>query len=134
MTRTQAAGVATLYLPLANRRDPLAREAYDRQLANVVASFRPELIVLAGWMLILTPSFLERFPGRIINVHPALLPEGDEAEISQVRDGCQRCGDRASCAMLWAGAPSYRGDGALRDGDCGRWPGHPERRGADLPG
>jgi phosphoribosylglycinamide formyltransferase 1 len=79
--KAQAAGVPTLFLPLANRRDPVARQAYDRQLADVVAAFCPDIIVLAGWMLILTPDFLTRFPRQIINVHPALLPDGDEAEV-----------------------------------------------------
>ena len=81
MTRAQSAGVATLFLPLSNRRDPVAREEYDRQLADAVAAFCPRIIVLAGWMLILTPHFLGRFPGRIINVHPALLPDSDEDEV-----------------------------------------------------
>jgi len=85
MTRAQSAGLATLFLPLSSRRDPEAREAYDRQLADTVAAFRPDIIVLAGWMLILTPHFLARFPGRIINVHPALLPDGDEPEVVSSR-------------------------------------------------
>jgi phosphoribosylglycinamide formyltransferase-1 len=81
MTRAQSAEVPTLFLPLSNRRDPQIRESYDRQLADAVATFRPDIIVLAGWMLILSPSFLTRFPGRIINVHPALLPDGAEDEV-----------------------------------------------------
>ena len=43
-------------------------------LASEVARFEPDLIVLAGFMRVLGPALLERFPGRIINVHPALLP------------------------------------------------------------
>jgi phosphoribosylglycinamide formyltransferase-1 len=39
-----------------------------------VAAFRPDLVVLAGFMRVLGPPLLQRFPGRIINVHPALLP------------------------------------------------------------
>jgi phosphoribosylglycinamide formyltransferase-1 len=81
IARARAAGVAALSLPLASRRDQRVREAYDRQLADVVAAFQPDLIVLAGWMLILSSHFLARFPGRIINVHPALLPDGDGAEV-----------------------------------------------------
>ena len=68
-------------LPLANRRDSVARAAYDRQLGDVVAAFAPDLVVLAGWMLILSPAVLERFPGRILNVHPALLPDGVGLEV-----------------------------------------------------
>ncbi len=50
------------------------REARDRRLADVVAKTRPGLIVLAGWMSILTSTFLDRFPDRVINLHPSLLP------------------------------------------------------------
>ena len=81
LRRAAAAGVAGVHLPLAARRDPRGREAYDRRLAEVVAAFAPDLVVLAGWMLILSPSFLERFAGRVINVHPALLPDGDGLEV-----------------------------------------------------
>ncbi len=49
-----------------------SRATYDQQLACCVASSRPDLIVLAGWMRILTRSFLDRFPGKVVNLHPAL--------------------------------------------------------------
>jgi phosphoribosylglycinamide formyltransferase 1 len=81
LRRASIAGVAAVALPIGDRRDARQREAYDRQLADVVASFEPDLVVLAGWMLILTPHFLDRFPGKIINVHPALLPDGGETEV-----------------------------------------------------
>jgi len=81
LRRGAEAGVATVLLPLADRHDAAARAAYDRQLVEVVAAFSPDLIVLAGWMLILSPVFLERFPGRILNVHPALLPDGIGLEV-----------------------------------------------------
>jgi formyltetrahydrofolate-dependent phosphoribosylglycinamide formyltransferase len=45
---------------------------YDRRLADIVASYRPDWVVLAGWMRILSPAFLERFPNRVVNLHPAL--------------------------------------------------------------
>jgi phosphoribosylglycinamide formyltransferase-1 len=48
--------------------------AWDTKLADAVAKHRPGLVVLAGFMRIVGPSFLRRFPGRIINVHPSLLP------------------------------------------------------------
>jgi phosphoribosylglycinamide formyltransferase-1 len=75
--RASVAGIPAVTMPLADRRDPDVRAAYDRDLASVVAAMRPDLVVLAGWMLICGATFLERFPGRIINVHPALLPDGD---------------------------------------------------------
>jgi phosphoribosylglycinamide formyltransferase-1 len=80
LRRAMDAGVPAVMLPLADRKDADARAVYDRQLADLVGSFDPDVIVLAGWMLILGPMFLERFPGRIVNVHPALLPDdgGDE--------------------------------------------------------
>ena len=52
-----------------------SREAYDEALADLVASFEPALIVLAGFMRILTAAFVDRFAGRIMNIHPSLLPK-----------------------------------------------------------
>jgi phosphoribosylglycinamide formyltransferase-1 len=51
------------------------REDYDTRLADVVAGFGPDLVVLAGWMRILTMSFLGWFPDRVVNLHPALPGE-----------------------------------------------------------
>lgn len=50
------------------------RAAWDVELAAAVGAFDPGLVVLAGFMRLLGPSVLGRFPGRIVNVHPALLP------------------------------------------------------------
>ncbi len=73
LVRAQRAGIPTLYFPLKPYRERgLDRTAYDRDLAERIAPFRPDLIVLAGWMHILSPAFLDRFPGRVINLHPAL--------------------------------------------------------------
>ncbi len=52
-----------------------ARADYDARLADVVAGFDPDLVVLAGWMRILTMSFLGWFPERVVNLHPALPGE-----------------------------------------------------------
>jgi phosphoribosylglycinamide formyltransferase 1 len=48
------------------------RRQYDVMLADCVASFEPDYVILAGWMRLLTSAFLDRFPGRVINLHPAL--------------------------------------------------------------
>jgi phosphoribosylglycinamide formyltransferase 1 len=48
------------------------RADYDRQLAELVASYHPDWVVLAGWMRILSSAFLARFPNRVVNLHPAL--------------------------------------------------------------
>ena len=50
------------------------REAFDRALAQAVDDFAPDLLILAGFMRILTPWFVERYAGRMINIHPSLLP------------------------------------------------------------
>jgi phosphoribosylglycinamide formyltransferase 1 len=49
-----------------------ARHTYDARLADAVASFVPDHVVLLGWMRILTAQFLDRFTGRVVNLHPAL--------------------------------------------------------------
>src|SRR5437870_2908899 len=50
------------------------REAFDDELARMVERRNPSLVVLAGFMRILTPAFVEQFKGRLINIHPSLLP------------------------------------------------------------
>lgn len=50
------------------------REAFDAALAAAVEGFAPRLVALAGFMRILTPRFVERFAGRLLNIHPSLLP------------------------------------------------------------
>ncbi len=49
-----------------------ARSRYDADLADAVADARPDLVVLAGWMHLLSTAFLDRFPKQVINLHPAL--------------------------------------------------------------
>ena len=51
-----------------------SREAFDEALAGKVASFNPVVVVLAGFMRILTEGFVRRFEGRLLNIHPAILP------------------------------------------------------------
>ena len=73
LKRAQRAGIETRYFPLKPYKDRgLSREQYDADLAETVAAFAPDLIVLAGWMHILSPAFLRHFPRRVINLHPAL--------------------------------------------------------------
>lgn len=73
LMRAERAGIPTRYLPFKPYKEAgKAREAYDADLAQEVAAFRPDLVVLAGWMHVLSPAFLQRFPRRVINLHPAL--------------------------------------------------------------
>jgi phosphoribosylglycinamide formyltransferase-1 len=51
-----------------------SREAFDEALTAAVAAHRPEVVVLAGFMRILTPVFIRAFAGRLLNIHPSLLP------------------------------------------------------------
>jgi phosphoribosylglycinamide formyltransferase-1 len=71
LERAGAAGVASASFPVDAYPD---REARDRAMAGWLTDEAVDLIVLAGYMQLLSGSFLAAFPGRIINVHPALLP------------------------------------------------------------
>ncbi len=51
-----------------------SRETFDAELARVIDLHNPALVVLAGFMRILTPEFVERFKNRLVNIHPSLLP------------------------------------------------------------
>lgn len=52
----------------------LDRERFDADLAEAVAAREPDWVVLAGFMRVLTPTFVDRFAGRLVNIHPSLLP------------------------------------------------------------
>ena len=73
LVRAAQAGIPTLYLPFKPYREAgHPRAAYDADLAAQVRACAPDLVVLAGWMHVLSPAFLDRFPGRVLNLHPAL--------------------------------------------------------------
>jgi formyltetrahydrofolate-dependent phosphoribosylglycinamide formyltransferase len=80
LERAKNAELETLYAPLKPYRDAgKSRKEYDADLALSIAKFEPDLIVQAGWMHILSMVFLEKFPRRMINLHPALPGEFDGA-------------------------------------------------------
>jgi phosphoribosylglycinamide formyltransferase-1 len=72
LARAEAAGVATASFELADYQD---RDARDLAMADWLAARGVDLVVCAGYMHLLRPAFLECFPGRVINVHPAPLPD-----------------------------------------------------------
>ena len=72
LARAGAAGIPAVHV---GRHPGEPRADYDARLADVVAGFGPDLVVLAGWMRILTMSFLGWFPDRVVNLHPALPGE-----------------------------------------------------------
>jgi phosphoribosylglycinamide formyltransferase-1 len=51
------------------------RASYDQALTNTIDKYRPDLVVLAGFMRILTPGFVQHYQGRLLNIHPSLLPK-----------------------------------------------------------
>ncbi|MEC4767489.1 phosphoribosylglycinamide formyltransferase [Halomonas sp. CUBES01] len=71
LKRARDAGIDAVALP---HREYESREAYDGALIKVIERHEPDVIVLAGFMRILTPRFVQRFLGRMLNIHPSLLP------------------------------------------------------------
>ncbi|MCL7451532.1 MAG: phosphoribosylglycinamide formyltransferase [Anaerolineae bacterium] len=66
-------GVPVIYFPLAPyTRAGRAREEYDADLARIIRAFDVEWVVMAGWMHVWTAAFLQHFPSRVVNLHPAL--------------------------------------------------------------
>jgi phosphoribosylglycinamide formyltransferase-1 len=51
------------------------REAFDRELMHEIDAYAPDLVVLAGYMRILSPAFVAHYQGRLLNIHPSLLPK-----------------------------------------------------------
>lgn len=73
LRRAEQAGIPTITFPIKPYRVAgRPRAHYDADLASLVMSFQPRLVILAGWMLVLSPAFLDRFPQRVLNLHPAL--------------------------------------------------------------
>jgi len=72
LERARRAGIEARVL---SHRGFVTREAYDEALAELVDGFEPRLVVLAGFMRILTPAFVVRYRGRMLNIHPSLLPK-----------------------------------------------------------
>ena len=70
------------------------RDAFDAELARVIEGFAPDLLVLAGFMRILTPGFVQRFAGRLVNIHPSLLPAfpGLHTHRRALQAGCKLAG------------------------------------------
>jgi phosphoribosylglycinamide formyltransferase 1 len=87
----QSEGIATRVL---DHRAFARREAFDAALAETVDVFSPSLVVLAGFMRILTPGFVNHYTGRLLNVHPSLLPAftGLHTHERAIEAGCKFAG------------------------------------------
>ena len=108
-----------------------SREAFDAALAQAIDQYQPALVVLAGFMRILTPGFVEHYAGRLINIHPSLLPAftGLHTHQRAIDAGCKFAGvtvhqvtaeldvgpilDQAEIGMVSGGATEYLSAGAL---------------------
>ena len=72
LQRAEAAGIAAQALDAKAYAD---RTAFDAALADAIDQHQPDLVVLAGYMRILSPQFVQRYAGRLLNIHPSLLPK-----------------------------------------------------------
>jgi phosphoribosylglycinamide formyltransferase-1 len=87
----EQAGIAT---SVVDHRAYSSREAFDAALAQAVQAHAPDLVVLAGFMRVLGPAFLTCFEGRVLNIHPSLLPAfpGLHTHRRALEAGCQVTG------------------------------------------
>ena len=72
LKRAEKAGIATRVL---DHKSFESREAFDVELQALIDTYEPELVILAGFMRILTPEFTNHYSGRMLNIHPSLLPK-----------------------------------------------------------
>lgn len=72
LERAKQAGISTAVL---DHKQFDGREAFDAALVEAIDGFNPQLVVLAGFMRILTPGFVRHYAGRLLNIHPSLLPK-----------------------------------------------------------
>ena len=91
LATAQASGVAT---QVVDHKAYASREAFDAALQLAIESYRPVLVVLAGFMRILTPGFVANFRGRLVNIHPSLLPAftGLDTHQRAIAAGCKVAG------------------------------------------
>jgi phosphoribosylglycinamide formyltransferase-1 len=69
LVRAYDAGVESIHVP---KLESESRRDYDARLAEIILTYAPNYVILAGWMRILTSAFLNHFPNRVVNLHPAL--------------------------------------------------------------
>ncbi|MDR3470995.1 MAG: phosphoribosylglycinamide formyltransferase [Devosia sp.] len=115
-----AAGIPTAVRP---HKDYASREAFDAALDEVLAGWRTEIVCLAGFMRLLTPGFTAKWEGRMLNIHPSLLPRHRglhtherALEAGDAEHGCTvhfvTAGLDEGPAILQARVPVLRGDTA----------------------
>jgi phosphoribosylglycinamide formyltransferase-1 len=105
LERARAAGIDTEVFELHDHAD---RDLRDAAMADWLTERRVELVVLAGFMWLLRPVFLERYAGRIVNTHPALLP---------AFPGAHPVEDALAYGARWTGATVHFVDGGVDSGE-----------------
>ena len=97
--RPDAAGLAfaashAIATAVVDHREYADREAFDAALAEAIDAYAPDLVLLAGFMRILTPAFVQRYAGRLLNIHPSLLPAftGLHTHRRAIEAGCKLSG------------------------------------------
>ncbi len=71
LVRAQQAGINTAII---NHKEFATRQDFDVAMQQIIDAWQPDVVVLAGFMRILTPNFVQHFEGKLINIHPSLLP------------------------------------------------------------
>jgi phosphoribosylglycinamide formyltransferase 1 len=91
LEHAKAQGIATA---IVDHRNHKTREAFEAELIAQIDTFEPFMVVLAGFMRILTPSFVSHYQGRLVNIHPSLLPAfaGLHTHQRAIDAGCQFAG------------------------------------------
>jgi phosphoribosylglycinamide formyltransferase-1 len=91
LAAAQALGLAT---SVVDHQAFATREQFDAALAAAIDGHRPDLVLLAGFMRVLTPAFVQRFQGRMLNIHPSLLPAfpGLHTHRRAIEAGCRIAG------------------------------------------
>ncbi len=103
LQRAARAGIATATIPLEQRRDPVARREHEAALLEAVRLAKPDLLVLAGWMLVLSSEFLQRCSCPLLNIHPALLPmDGAPLDVPVLR-GAHAVRDALALGLPYTG-------------------------------
>ncbi len=94
LKRAEKRGIPAIVVPVKRGE---AREDYDKRLVEVIDKYKPDLIVLAGFLRILSPWFVKRYKNKIINIHPSLLPSfaglyGENVHKAVLEYGCKVSG------------------------------------------
>ena len=95
LSKAQAMGIEAIAVPLPNISDKIEkREIHEKEVNKILVEYDIEVIILSGYMRILNPSFVKPWAGRILNIHPSLLPEfpGAHAHRDVIAAGATKSG------------------------------------------